>query len=411
METLDLKQFIIPLISMWLITLLTTTGKGFVTNVWSSFKRLISVSIYIANMHWSYYKFIDLLEEMKVIKNLRIIRFLNGRWGDENVISIGLGTGLHIVRYKKRLLFIRIIEKNNMYFDETMGISITALGRNNAFVFNLREDLYRMKNQQQKEAKKIPIMYLKENVWEKGIQSDERLLNSVFLTEETRDKLVHGIKNFIANKDWYNERGLNYQLGIMLSGPPGTGKTSVIKGLATYFNRSICLLRANELDYIREALIDLPKDAFLVIEDIDSNKIVKTRKNGDDKEITVNNSVPSVGIKGSKGKPLVNLSDILNSFDGLMAISGRIMIITTNHKENIDPALFRPGRIDIDVIIDYVNVEIFKQFVVKFYNHIISESFSLKNDKLTIAQLQTEYLQNKLSYEDLLLKYTTIYEK
>jgi SpoVK/Ycf46/Vps4 family AAA+-type ATPase len=45
--------------------------------------------------------------------------------------------------------------------------------------------------------------------------------------------------------------------------------------------------------------------------------------------------------------PPITLDDILNVFDGIRETPGRIMIISSNHYDQLDPALTRPGRIDI----------------------------------------------------------------
>ena len=42
----------------------------------------------------------------------------------------------------------------------------------------------------------------------------------------------------------------------------------------------------------------------------------------------------------------VTFSGLLNALDGVRSQEGRILIMTTNHRENLDPALMRPGRAD-----------------------------------------------------------------
>jgi SpoVK/Ycf46/Vps4 family AAA+-type ATPase len=105
-------------------------------------------------------------------------------------------------------------------------------------------------------------------------------------------------------------------------------------------------------------------------------------------------------------KPPLNLSDVLNTFDGLLASPGRIMIMTTNHMEKLDPALIRPGRADLKLEIGYIDAETFSAFTRHFYGTVIREPFNLRSDKLTISAIQNDYLMNNLSLEEMLGKYT-----
>jgi chaperone BCS1 len=194
-------------------------------------------------------------------------------------------------------------------------------------------------------------------------------------------------------------------LGILFYGPPGTGKSSLIKAVASYFDKNICLLRASELEKIQEAIIDLPKESILVIEDIDSNNLVQDRDlKNNDRNILVQSNGLNRNTRDAK-LPL-NLSDVLNTFDGLLASPGRIMIMTTNHIEKLDPALIRPGRADLKLEIGYINAEAFSAFIRHFYGTAIQEPYNLRSDTLTISAIQSDYLMNNLSLKEMLEKYT-----
>jgi AAA+ superfamily predicted ATPase len=52
-------------------------------------------------------------------------------------------------------------------------------------------------------------------------------------------KISNKLKFFCNNKEYYDKKGLPYHLGILLSGTPGSGKTSVIKSIANYTKRHI----------------------------------------------------------------------------------------------------------------------------------------------------------------------------
>ena len=64
----------------------------------------------------------------------------------------------------------------------------------------------------------------------------------------------------------------------------------------------------------------------------------------------------------------LSLGHLLNLFDGIRETPGRIIIITTNHVDQIDPALKRPGRIDIHLKMDYINFSTFSEMIYNYYN-------------------------------------------
>ena len=63
---------------------------------------------------------------------------------------------------------------------------------------------------------------------------------------------------------------------------------------------------------------------------------------------------------------LITLDDILNLWDGLEENSGRILVISSNHYNDLDPALTRPGRIDITIAMNNASLEI----IAEMYKHL-----------------------------------------
>jgi chaperone BCS1 len=396
---------ILPALVLYFVTMCSTAWKGIASNAASFLKRKFFTTIYISNNNWAYYVLMDLFDNMKITKNLRLIRFQNGRWGENNTISIGFGTGFHVVKYRNKTFFIKVLEKENQYYDESLGISITLFGKSETFVQELRQDIYRIKNNCSRKDDEIAVMTIKDNVWKKTVITNKRDMDTIFIPQQQKRALLYSIEKFINDKDWYIKNGIPYQLGILLYGPPGTGKSSLIKAVAGYFDKNICLLRASELEKIQEAIVDLPKESILVIEDIDSNSLVHDREaKNNDRQILVQANASRRSAPDSK--PPLNLSDVLNTFDGLLASPGRIMIMTTNHIDKLDPALIRPGRADLKLEIGYINAETFSAFVRHFYGTAIEETFSLRSDKLTISAIQNDYLMNNLSLIEMLDKYT-----
>jgi hypothetical protein len=191
------------------------------------------------------------------------------------------------------------------------------------------------------------------------------------------------VEFFIKNKNWYDEKGIPYTLGLLLSGQAGAGKTSSVKCLANETGRHIVNINLNnditktQLDnlFFNEVIsvlnpstsqtekYSIPLDQRIyVLEDIDCQSDLvmdRTLKNSVEKkeqpeEISALQSVKTnpnkpdtYGNQTAIGSEKLDLSFLLNILDGVLEIPGRIVIMTSNYIEQLDRALIRPGRIDI----------------------------------------------------------------
>lgn len=140
-----------------------------------------------------------------------------------------------------------------------------------------------------------------------------------------------------------------WRRGYLLYGPPGTGKSSLIRALASELSLDIAGLDVGRMglsdDDLRDAMMEAPKKALIAIEDIDA---VFVKRDGGEKRTGV------------------SFSGLLNAIDGVAAQEGRALIMTTNHKEKLDPALIRDGRADVHMELGYINAKtaarLFKRF-------------------------------------------------
>ncbi|XLR20948.1 hypothetical protein S83_048860, partial [Arachis hypogaea] len=143
---------------------------------------------------------------------------------------------------------------------------------------------------------------------------------------------------FLRRKEYYKRVGKAWKRGYFLYGPPGTGKSSLIAATANYLRFDIYDLDLKEVQFnsdLRRLLIGTGSKSILAIEDIDCSVQLHNRKDAD----------------GTDDDDKVTLSGLLNFIDGLWSSCGeeRIVICTTNHKERLDPALLRPGRMDLHI--------------------------------------------------------------
>jgi hypothetical protein len=186
----------------------------------------------------------------------------------------------------------------------------------------------------------------------KLIKEDRKPLEYLYLPEESMDTLVEYLRNFKDHRDRFQKYGFPYRGGLILSGAPGCGKSSTILATATYLQKDIFYLDLgqiktnNELklcvDYIRT---NSQNGGVIIFEDIDCmSGVVHQRK--DQVELSTETNLTKIAEEGDC--PL-SLSYLLNVLDGTMAPEDVIFIMTTNHIEKLDPALIRPGRIDLNI--------------------------------------------------------------
>ncbi|KAI9170279.1 hypothetical protein LWI28_025481 [Acer negundo] len=139
-------------------------------------------------------------------------------------------------------------------------------------------------------------------------------------------------------------------------GPPGTGKSSLIAAMANYLKFSIYDLELASIysnSELRRLLVSTSNRSILVIEDIDCSIELQNRQSG--------------GYDPNESSQLT-LSGLLNFIDGLWSSCGdvRVIVFTTNHKERLDSALLRPGRMDMHIHMTYCTPSGFRTLVSNY---------------------------------------------
>ncbi|KAF7721106.1 mitochondrial chaperone [Apophysomyces ossiformis] len=178
---------------------------------------------------------------------------------------------------------------------------------------------------------------------------NKRSFESVTLQEGVKEGVVTDMQLFLKCKEWYLSRGIPYRRGYLLYGPPGTGKTTLIQALACKVNMNVAIVSLLEVKSDSEftsMLCELPFNVILVIEDIDHY---------------LSSSF------GSKKQGGVTMSGMLNALDGIQAQEGSMIFMTGNNIEKLDPALLRPGRMDIKILLGYADRKQMKEMFWRFF--------------------------------------------
>lgn len=96
---------------------------------------------------------------------------------------------------------------------------------------------------------------------------------------------------------------------------------------------------------LKTLFAELPQHCIVLLEDVDVTSVHRIQdSNADASQSLGQNGSPRMSAGGK-----VSLSTLLNVLDGLASPEGRVLIMTTNHIERLDPALIRPGRVDTKV--------------------------------------------------------------
>ncbi|PIM97229.1 AAA+-type ATPase [Handroanthus impetiginosus] len=165
-----------------------------------------------------------------------------------------------------------------------------------------------------------------------------------------KNELIEDLNRFARMRHFYRRVGKAWKRGYLLYGPPGTGKSSLIAAMANYLKFDVYdleLAHLNSNSELRRLVVSTKNKSILVIEDIDCSIDIENREDG--------------GYNPNPQSQLT-LSGLLNFIDGLWSSYGdeRIIIFTTNHKDRLDPALLRPGRMDMHIHMSYCTFSGFK---------------------------------------------------
>ncbi|KAJ3704252.1 hypothetical protein LUZ61_007957 [Rhynchospora tenuis] len=216
--------------------------------------------------------------------------------------------------------------------------------------------------------------------------------DTLAMDSELKQSMMDDLARFVKRRDYYKRIGKAWKRGYLLYGPPGTGKSSLVAAIANYLKFDVYDLELTEVRWnstLRRLLIGMSNRSILVIEDIDCTIELQQRDDnlyagGDDEKIT--------------------LSGLLNFVDGLWSTSGeeRIIVFTTNYKERLDPALTRPGRMDMHIHMGYCSPCGFRVLVRNYHsidNHVMFPEIDglLKEVEVTPAEVAEVLMKSDIT--------------
>lgn len=185
--------------------------------------------------------------------------------------------------------------------------------------------------------------------------------------------LFNFLDSWMNSLEYMYSLSLSHKIGILLSGNPGTGKTSLAKMIATKYNLKIVKISFNSVSKLinNDSFLNELNNSMVLIEDIDC--MVTSRTGSDDSSYKE------------------NFQALLQLLDGIKTFKKTIFVATTNYEERLDKALIRDGRFDIKIRMDDINEKEAKEMCKNFS---VSEDEILCDEKFPI---NPSYLQNKIT--------------
>ncbi|XP_052192825.1 AAA-ATPase At3g50940-like [Diospyros lotus] len=200
-----------------------------------------------------------------------------------------------------------------------------------------------------KEGNKVVKLYSLSGLWSSVNLDNPSTFETLAMDPKLKKELIEDLDRFTRRRKFYRRVGKAWKRGYLLYGPPGTGKSSLIAAMANYLKFHVYDMELTNIHYdsgLRRALLSTSNRSILVIEDIDCSSDFQNRQDAG----------------YNQGDNQLTLSGLLNFVDGLWSSCGdeRILIFTTNHKDRLDPALLRPGRMDMHIHMSYCTPDGFK---------------------------------------------------
>lgn len=218
------------------------------------------------------------------------------------------------------------------------------------------------------------ILIFQEGHWGKSedlFQSIQNTkLEALVLPAGQKEAVVADVEQFFSCREEYARYGIPWKRGIVLIGPPGNGKTHMIKGLVNHINRPCLYVRSFKSEYqspyaninavFSRARATAP--CILILEDLDSLVDDETR------------------------------AFFLNELDGFASNEGILTIATTNHPERLDPAIIdRPSRFDRKYGFELPGADERARYLITFGASLDENLRLCDREALEVAELTGEF--------------------
>lgn len=212
-------------------------------------------------------------------------------------------------------------------------------------------------------------------------------MDTMVMDVDLKNKIKSDLEFFVKSKQYYNRMGRVWKRSYLLYGPSGTGKSSFIASMAKFLSYDIYDIDLSRVDSdtdLKMLLMQTTSRSVIVVEDLDRYVSERPRS--------------TAGVS-------LSLSGVLNFMDGIVSCCGkeRVMVFTVNSKDQIDPTVLRPGRVDVHVKFDLCDFSAFKSLANNYLGvreHKLFpqvEEFIQSGSSMSAAEISELLLANRSS--------------
>ena len=292
-------------------------------------------------------------------------------------------------KFNDETIYISIIEEGKALYNER-DASINYFNR--ILIENEKLDILKMflktivNYKEEKSAGKNLSLYTsdtKHGYWKDKQAISVQRIDDIYISKNVKDSIISKIDKFYKMEDKYIKYGRQFKTSFLLCGVVGSGKTSLVKAIASRYELPVYILNiTRDLtdDTLTKLIGDITQKCIILLEDIDSLFMDRTTKDAG-----------------------ISFSAFLNIMDGALSNpNGTIVFATANNPEYLDISLLRVGRMDTIIKFDYPN----KTEIKDAFMHLVEGDTSVKeanfeslytsirtNPKITMSAI-VDYLFN-----------------
>lgn len=353
-----------------LVTYMVTVLRNLPYQLFNYFKHYFGLSVSVTSYEYLPYLQLDTYIasiDKRVLRNnlnKHVVSRLDSNKIKNNSFGINFGS-YNIMINKFTWMFIRKTKAEHATEGrqpEFIDISIVGLHQ--------REEMQKIKKSMETDSEKNIYCIDKNNIYTPVVHKS---FDDVFIKD--KDILINYIEKWKSSKELFLKHGIIFKTGILLYGVPGTGKTTLVRAIATYLSMDINIINIGSYrnsSELESRLSQIRSNTIVLFEDIDCSV---TKRDNDNNEVNDNT---------------INICTLLNFLDGINSPRDVLFIATTNHRDKLDEAIIRDSRFDVQIEVGNLSRELAIQMCSNFN---CDASKVLKDETFPI---NPSYLQGKI---------------